>query len=133
MNRARVSLVREDRIWDLRCQGYSYDQISRLVNLSPHIMTTVLRRVRRRPPIEVDPIRRGRRSGWMSDSQIDDIRTRRARGETLFSIAKSYDVDSSTVWAICKGRSYKVPEAQLGYPWSFANRLVPASNEQVAA
>lgn len=130
MNRARISLVRENRIWDLRCQGYSYDAIARLVNLNPHVMSTVIRRVRRRPPVEVDPVRRGRRAGWMSDAQIEDIKTRRARGETLFSIGKSYHVDACTIWAICKGRTYKVPESEMRYPFTFGNRLVPSSTDQ---
>lgn len=130
MARARISLIREDRIWDLRVQGYDYDSIGRITNTNPGTVATVVHRVRRRPPIEVDPIRRGRRSGWMSDAQIEDIRTRRATGETLFSISKSYHVDANTIGAICRGKTYVTPEQ--AYPWSFENRL-RGFQQQVAA
>lgn len=121
MKRHRVSLVKEDRIWDLRCQGYCYDAIARLVNAHPSAMTEILRRVRRRPSMEEDPVRRGRRSGWLSDSQVDDIRLRRARGEKLASIAKDYWLDPRTICSIVKGRSYKEPESS--FPFDFSNRL----------
>jgi len=117
----RISLLKEDRVWSLREQGYDYDSIARIVNCAPNSCTSVLRRVRRRPPIDVDPVRRGRRAGWMSDSLIDDIRQRRDHGETLLSIAKDYHVDSATIWAIANYRTYVTPEEP--YPFSFSNRL----------
>lgn len=120
---ARISILKEDRIWTLRSHGYDYDAIARIVNCAPSTMTGVLRRVRRRPPEDVDPVRRGRRRGWLSDSQIADIRQRRSLGETLLSIAKDYYVDSSTIWNICRGRTYSTPESGAPYPFSFANRL----------
>ena len=125
MARHRISINKEDRIWDLRSQGYTYDAIARIVNAHPGVMTEVLRRVRRRPPFEQDPVRRGRRSGWLSDSQVEDIRTRRAQGEKLASIAKDYWLDPRTICAITKGRSYTQPEAP--FPYNFTNRL---SNQQ---
>jgi hypothetical protein len=76
--RNRVSIVKEDRIWQLRCQGYDYDSIGSIVNCNPCYMTIVLRRVRRRPPIEVDPVKRGRRSNFLSDNQVEDIRMRQS-------------------------------------------------------
>lgn len=121
MNRNRISLVKEDRIWSLRTEGYCYDAIARIVNTSPGALTEVIRRVRNRPPMEVDPVRRGRRAGWLSDAQVEDIKARRARGETLFSIGKSYYLDGSTIGLICRGKTYKDPETT--YPWSFDNRL----------
>lgn len=120
----RISLVKEDRIWTLRSHGYCYDSIARIVNVAPSSMTSVLRRVRRRPPEHVDPVRRGRRRSWMSDSQIADIRSRRAAGETLHSIARSYYVEISTIWSICAGRTYATPEGGTPYPFTFENRLV---------
>lgn len=119
--KGRISLLKEDRVWALREQGYDYNSIARIVNCAPKSCTAVLRRVRRRPPLEVDPVRRGRRAGWMSDAQIDDIRQRRAHGETLLSIAKDYYVDSSSIWAIANHRTYVTPEEP--YPFSFSNRL----------
>lgn len=121
MARARISLVREDRIWDLRVQGYDYDSIGRITNTNPHTIGHVVQRVRRRPPIEVDPVRRGRRAGWMSDAQIEEIKARRAAGETLLSISKDFYVDPCTIGAICRGRTYVTPEQP--YSWSFENRL----------
>ena len=121
-HRARISLVKEDRIWDLRRQGYRFDSIARIVNCSPSSLTCVLRRVRRRPPEHVDPVRRGRRSAWLSDAQLDDIRARRAWGETLFSIGRSYHVEANTIWNIVHGRTYVTPEGV--YPFEFNNRLV---------
>lgn len=121
MTRSRISLAKEDRIWALRSDGYSYDAIARIVNTASSNMTCVLRRVRRRPPVDVDPVRRGRRSGWLSDAQIDDIRSRRARGEKHRSIAQDYWLDERTICSICKGRSYKDTEAK--FEFDFSNRL----------
>lgn len=121
MSRRRISIVKEDRVWALRSQGYDYDSIARIANVHPSL-TQVIRRIRQRPPIEEDPIRRGRRAGWMSDAQLEDIRTRRQAGETLQSIARSYWVDANTIWSIVHGRTYKEPESS--YPWSFQNRMV---------
>ena len=115
----RISLVKEDRIWDPRSQGYDYDSISRIVHPA---LTGVLRRIRRRPPLEQDPIKRGRKMGWMSDAQIDEIKSRRAAGETLLSIARSFDVSESCICHICKGRTYREPESK-GYTFDFSNRL----------
>lgn len=121
--RSRVSLLKEDRIWDLRSQGYLYEHIARITNLAPNSMTTILRRVRRRPPLEVDPIRRGRRCGWLSDAQVEDIRARRAAGEPLHSLANAYAMSPSAISSIAHGRSYSTTESGTPYPFSFANRL----------
>lgn len=120
MTRSRISIAKEDRIWQLREQGYCYDSIARIVNTSPSL-TSVLRRVRNRPPVEVDPVRRGRKSAWLSDSQVDDIKRRKAAGETYLSIAKRYYMDPSSVCDLVKGRTYTRPEA--AYPFDFSNRL----------
>ena len=117
----RISLIKEDRIWDLRAQGYDYDSISRIVNVHPSL-TGVIRRIRRRPPVEQDPIKRGRKAGWMSDAQIEEIRYRKAAGETLRSIAASFDVSESCICNICKGRTYRESESK-GYTFDFSNRL----------
>lgn len=116
----RISLVKEDRIWDLRTQGYDYESIARIVNVHPKL-TDVIRRVRRRPPLEQDPIKRGRKAGWMSDAQIEEIKRRRAEGETLRLIAKSFDVSEACIWQICAGRTYQTPESS--YRFDFSNRL----------
>ena len=121
--RTRVSIVKEDRIWQLRCQGYDYDSIGSIVNCNPHYMTMVLRRVRRRPPIEKDPIKRGRRNNFLSDNQLDDIRMRRSNGEVLRSIAKDYDISESAIGNIVRGVSYKEPSCDSGYQHTFTNRL----------
>lgn len=125
--RGRVSIPKEDRIWSLRCQGYDMDSIARITNVSPSTPSKVVRRVRRRPPIEVDPIRRGRRCGFLSDAQVSEIRFRNRMGETQFNIAKDFDVDVTSINRICTGRSYAKPcdDETSGnrYPFSFGNRL----------
>lgn len=120
--KTRISIVKEDRIWSLREQGYCYESIASIVNIAPNSPHKVLRRVMRRPPIEVDPIRRGRGHSWMSDQQIEDIRNRRERGQTLLGIAKLYNVSTSAISNICNYRSYVEPEED--YPRVFHNRLM---------
>lgn len=117
----RISILKEDRIWDLVCQGYRRVDVAKIVNCGPSSTTTVIRRVRNRPSIEKDPIRRGRRRAWLSDAQLDDIRTRRAQGEKLASIGKDYWLDPRTICSICKHRSYTTSEET--FPWDFSNRL----------
>ena len=121
--RNRITIVKEDRIWQLRCHGYSYESIGRIVNCNPYYMTTVLRRVRRRPPYEQDPIRRGRGKNFLSDAQIQDIRIRRTHGETGLSIAKDYNVSETTIYLIANYKTYKEPANDSGYEYSFTNRL----------
>jgi hypothetical protein len=118
----RISIAKEDRIWDLRTQGYDYDSIARIVNVSKSL-TGVIRRVRRRPPIEVDPIRRGRKAGFLSDSQVDDIRRRFANGERQADIGEHYGLSACAISHICCGRSYATPESERGYEFNFSNRL----------
>jgi DNA-binding CsgD family transcriptional regulator len=120
MKRIRISILKEDRIWDLRSQGYDYDSIARIVNCSP-CLTAVIRRVRNRPSLEEDPIRRGRRRGWLSDSQLEDIRRRHKQGQTYLTIGKLYDISEHSVGFICRGDTYKEPESK--YPFQFSNRL----------
>lgn len=119
--RGRISLVKEDRIWQLREQGYCYDSIARIVNCSPGL-TFVIRRIRNRPPKHIDPIKRGRCRNWLSDAQVDDIRRRNQQGETYLSIAKSYDMSEKSIGFICRYKSYKEPESK--YPFQFPNRLM---------
>ena len=122
--RNRVSIVKEDRIWQLRCQGYGYESIGAIVNCKPSYMTVILRRVRNRPPLEEDPIRRGRRRNFLSDDQITEIKQRKARGETLLSIAKDFALTESAIWHITSGRTYKEPAGDAGYEYNFNNRLM---------
>lgn len=121
--RTRISIVKEDRIWNLRCQGYRYDIIGRIANCNPVSVTQVLRRVRRRPPIESDPIKQGRFRGFLSDQQILVIRNRRARGESCGSIAETYEVTPNTIRQITLYLTYKEPEENTGYRYDFSNRL----------
>lgn len=123
MPRRRISIQREDRIWYLRCQGYDYDSIARIVDVHPVSITSVIRRVRRRPPLEQDPIRRGRGHSFLSDQQVHQIRMRRARGEKLLSLAREYSLTESSICRLAQYRTYQQPEV-CGYPWSFDNRLV---------
>jgi hypothetical protein len=119
--RNRISVVKEDRIWNLRSQGYCYESIARIVNCSPQL-TQVIRRVRNRPPKHLDPLRRGRIRGWLSDAQVDDIRVRHERGETYFSIGKRYDMSEKAICLICNYKTYTEPESK--YPFRFPNRLM---------
>lgn len=120
--RGRVSIAKENRIWDLRSQGYDYDTISRIVNIAPSL-TPILRRVRRRPPTSVDPIRRGRKRGFLSDDQVSDIKRRYANGQTQLEIGKIYDIDQTCVSKIVNGKTYVLPEYNNQSMYSFANRL----------
>jgi hypothetical protein len=124
MSRARISIYREDRIWDLRCQGYDYDSIARIVNVSPSL-TGVIRRIRRRPSVEVDPVRRGRRCNFLSDAQLEDIKLRYANGQRQGDIGKVYGLSNSAISHICTGRTYTEPEP--GYNYDFTNRLLRRS------
>jgi hypothetical protein len=119
----RISIVKEDRIWNLRCQGYCYDIIARLTNCNPTSVTQVLRRVRQRPPIEVDPIKRGRHRGFLSDYQVESIRKRREQGETYEAIGKTYQVNGNAIRQIALHLTYKEPEDSVGYHYDFSNRL----------
>lgn len=86
-----------------------------------------MRRVRRRPPLEKDPIKRGRYSGFLSDSQITEIRIRRASGEKLMTIAKDFCLEVSSICKIALSRTYAEPcadETCTGYQFDFANRLM---------
>ena len=117
--RKRISVRKEDRIWDLRCQGYDYESIARIVNTSASL-TGVIRRVRRRP----EPGIHNRKRWFLDDSQIDMIRLRRVRGESLASLSKAYGVSMSAISNICTGRTYAEPEYENGYRFNFNNRLV---------
>lgn len=117
--RSRISIRKEDRIWQLRCQGYDYDSIARIVNTSASL-TGVIRRVRRRP----EPGVHNRKCGFLDDSQIDTIRMRRSQGESLRSLSKVYGISVSAICNICTGRSYVEPEYPNGYKFNFTNRLV---------
>lgn len=122
--RNRISIVKEDRIWQLRCQGYCYESIASIVNCSPISLTRAIRRVRRRPPFEVDPIKRGRFRGFLSDDQVSDIRSRAAHGETYLSISKDYDIEPSSIHYIVHRKTYKEPSGDSGYNYNFSNRLM---------
>lgn len=122
MTRSRISLAKEDRIWDLRVQGYDYDSIARIVNIRTRSLTPVIRRVRRRPK-DGDGVRMGRGHSFLSDHQVDTIRRRIAVGEKQHKVAKDFGVSASAVNAIWRGRSYVEPEYPNGYRFDFSNRL----------
>jgi len=83
----------------------------------------IIRRVRRRPPIEVDPIKRGRRNNFLSDNQVEDIRARKAHGDTALSIGKDYSLSESAICKIANCITYKEPSYDSGYNYTFTNRL----------
>jgi hypothetical protein len=122
--RTRISIVKEDRIWNLRCQGYRYDSIAQIVNCNPVSITQVIRRVRNRPPYEQDPVRRGRLNSFLSDAQIDDIRTRKAHGVPASELAEEYYITIGAIYHITSFRTYKNPCGDGGYQFNFSNRLM---------
>jgi transposase len=121
--RRRISILRENRIWDLRSQGYSCEAIGSIVDVHPSSVGVVVRRVRRRPDEALDPVRRGRYHSWLSDFQVAEIRRRRQEGETLLSIARDFHLGEVAISRICRGETYQQPETR-GYPYSFRNRLL---------
>jgi hypothetical protein len=128
--RRNVSIPKEDRIWDLRCQGYDYDSIARITNVCVTTPGRVIRRVRRRPPLSQDPIKRGRRAGFLSDRQICDIRLRYKLGEKQGSLAKEFGMDNTSISKICCHRTYVEPcqdDTIEGYKFNFSNRLTGAA------
>ena len=124
--RVNVSIPKEDRIWDLRCQGYDYDTIARITNVSVSTPGRVVRRVIHRPPVELDPLKRGRKAGFLSDRQIEEIRQRFRNGETQFSISKDFEIGTSSISRICRHQTYADPSQDdtNSYQFSFRNRLV---------
>lgn len=127
MPRRRISLLQENRIWALRCQGYSYASIAAITGVAAGSLTKVLRRVRRRPAPERDPLRRGRRRAFLNDYQIAEIRRRRrVAAEPLAALAPDYGLSPGAIGRIARGRTYARPEtdrpARAGAP--FANRLL---------
>ena len=125
--RNRISIPKEDRIWDLRCQGYDYDSIARIANIPLGSTCRVIQRVRQRPPLSKDPIKRGRKSGFLSDRQVHEIRLRWRCGETQLSIAKEFGLHESSINKICSQKTYCEPcndDTCDGYPFTFTNRLV---------
>jgi hypothetical protein len=122
MTRSRISLAKEDRIWNLRTQGYDYDSIARIVNIRSRCLTPVIRRVRRRPK-DGDPVRMGRGHSFLSDQQVDTIRLRVAKGEKQHKVAKEFGISTSAVNAIWRKRTYVEPEYPNGYRFDFSNRL----------
>ena len=122
--KSRISVLKEDQIWALRCKGYRYDLIASIVNCSPVSMTQVLRRVRQRPPVKEDPIKRGRTRGFLSDAQVNDIRNRAKYKEPIGFIARAYDMTPESIYAIVSYRTYKEPCKDDVFIPSFANRLM---------
>jgi hypothetical protein len=121
--KSRISILKEDQIWELRCQGYRYELIAEVVNCSPVSMTKVLRRVRQRPPIQQDPIKRGRSRGFLSDAQVQNIRERAKYKEPLGFIARSYDMTPEAITAIINYKTYKEPCMDDAFIPNFTNRL----------
>jgi hypothetical protein len=117
MSKRRISIIKENRIVSLLTQGYDRDSVARICNCGVYSIGHVLRRVRRRP-VGTNGVRLGRGHSFLSDDQIEDIRTRRAQGEILFTIAEDYEVDSTTICSIAKGRTYR--NSEEGYPFDFS-------------
>ena len=122
--KARISILKEDQIWELRCKGYRYDLIASIVNCSPISMTKVLRRVRQRPPLKEDPIKRGRYRGFLSDAQVNDIRNRAGYNEPIGFIARAYDMTPAAIYAIVTNKTYKEPCLDDAFTPNFTNRLM---------
>jgi Mor family transcriptional regulator len=122
--KSRISVLKEDQIWELRCQGMRYELIANIVNCSPVSMTKVIRRVRQRPPLKEDPIKRGRYRGFLSDAQVNDIRARAKYNESIGFIARAYDMTPAAIYAIVTYRSYKEPCQDDVYIPNFKNRLM---------
>lgn len=122
--KSRISVLKEDQIWELRCQGMRYELIANIVNCSPVSMTRVIRRVRQRPPLKEDPIKRGRYRGFLSDAQVNDIRARAKYNESIGFIARAYDMTPAAIYAIVMYRSYKEPCQDDVYIPNFKNRLM---------
>ena len=122
--KSRISVLKEDQIWELRCQGMRYELIANIVNCSPVSMTKVIRRVRQRPPLKEDPIKRGRYRGFLSDAQVNDIRARAKYNESIGFIARAYDMTPAAIYAIVSYRSYKEPCQDDVYIPNFKNRLM---------
>jgi DNA invertase Pin-like site-specific DNA recombinase len=80
----------------------------------------------RRPPLDKDPVKRGRYSGFLSDQQIHEIRLRKQLGETYRSIAKDFGIGETCIGKICRQQTYINPcqdDTFSGYPYNFSNRL----------
>jgi hypothetical protein len=122
--KSRISVLKEDQIWELRCKGYRYDLIASIVNCSPISMTKVLRRVRQRPPLKEDPIKRGRYRGFLSDAQVNDIRNRAKYNESIGFIARAYDMTPAAIYAIVTNKTYKEPCRDDAFITNFTNRLM---------
>ena len=122
--KSRISVLKEDQIWELRCQGMRYELIADIVKCSPVSMTKVIRRVRQRPPLKEDPIKRGRYRGFLSDAQVNDIRARAKYNESIGFIARAYDMTPAAIYAIVTYRSYKEPCQDDVYIPNFKNRLM---------
>ena len=115
--RNRISVTKENRIWEMRCQGYTYAQISEALGTSPHL-TRVLRRIRRRPSKASDPVRRGRRRWFLDDRQVGDIRRRVRASESVTEVSQEYWLSGTSIRNIARGKTYTRPE------YGFKNRLV---------
>lgn len=120
--RKRVSLVKEDRILDLLNQGYGYNAIAAICNVSRGNLTNVKNRLIRRHRHPNDPWK-GRKRGMLSDAQIEEIRDMREAGVSVASIANRFRLSVSCVHGIVSHRSYV--NSEEGYPFDFTNRTDP--------
>jgi DNA-binding CsgD family transcriptional regulator len=119
--RGRISLLKEDRIFELRRQGYDLDTISKIVNASHSATGVAIKRISRRWLYPDDP-HCGRQRGFLSDSQIEEIKALRRQGHTYLTIAKKYKLSEQAVGLICRGQTYKEPADCFNY--NFGNRLL---------
>lgn len=119
--RGRISLLKEDRILELRRQGYDLDTISRIVNTSRSAISVAIKRISRRW-LYPDDQHCGRLRGFLSDGQIDEIKTMRKHGYTYLTIARQYGISENAVGMICREQTYKEPADCFNY--NFGNRLI---------
>jgi hypothetical protein len=123
--RGRISLAKEKRIWQLRCQGYDLDSLGRIVNSPVSSCGSAIYRASKHWKHADDP-RLGRRAGWLSDLEIQEIRALRQQGWTLAMLSEKYPISASSLCRICLGRTYENPsdDETLGYNYSWGNRLL---------
>jgi len=107
--RRRCSIAKEDRIARLHKDGYPTESIAAIVNLAPVSVNTVLRRYRLRWKYTEEK-HYGRKRGFFSDSEIEQIVDLHKRGESILLIAHHLKVTYNCIYGIVTGRSYIIRE-----------------------
>lgn len=119
--RQRIPLIKEDRIWALTKQGYTYDSISRIVNAKPGAVGNAVKRCRLRWKYPDDPYK-GRKRGYLSDQDIETIIKLSEQGMTYLTIGKRYGIGEKSIGHIVRRLTYKT--SAEGYEFFFGNRLM---------